>query len=149
MGKNAVSQVALGRTVEEEYKDNLRHVSKLLEGNVGLLFTSRPQEEVEAYFSEFSVAEFAKAGTVPTESMALEAGPLPFPISMMGELRKMGMVVEVQEGKLVLRDTMTIAFADVPLTPEQAKILTKLDVKLIDFRIKLISRWENGAYQEY
>lgn len=29
MGKNSVTQIAFGRTPEEEYKDNLRHVSKV------------------------------------------------------------------------------------------------------------------------
>ena len=29
MGKNTIAQIALGRTPEEEYKDNLRHVSKV------------------------------------------------------------------------------------------------------------------------
>lgn len=29
MGKNSIAQIALGRTPEEEYKDNLRHVSKV------------------------------------------------------------------------------------------------------------------------
>ncbi len=64
MGKNTIAQIALGRTPEEEYKDNLRHVSKVtfsalfclfscnlwvqgIEGNVGLLFTSRDKKEVK------------------------------------------------------------------------------------------------------
>lgn len=29
MGKNSIAQIALGRTPEEEYKDNLRHISKV------------------------------------------------------------------------------------------------------------------------
>lgn len=27
LGKNSIAQIALGRTPEEEYKDNLRHIS--------------------------------------------------------------------------------------------------------------------------
>ena len=29
MGKNSIAQIALGRTAEEEYKDNLRNISKV------------------------------------------------------------------------------------------------------------------------
>lgn len=29
MGKNTVAQIALGKTPEDEYKDNLRHVGKV------------------------------------------------------------------------------------------------------------------------
>lgn len=32
MGKNSVTQIAFGQTVEDEYKDNLRHVSKVNDG---------------------------------------------------------------------------------------------------------------------
>jgi mRNA turnover protein 4 len=46
MGKNTVSQVALGRSTADEFKDNLRLVSKKLQGDVGLFFTSRDKAEV-------------------------------------------------------------------------------------------------------
>ncbi len=34
MGKNSIAQIALGRNPEEEYKDNLRHISKVLKPEV-------------------------------------------------------------------------------------------------------------------
>lgn len=101
------------------------------------------------YFRKFTVPDFANAGHIPQENVVLEAGSLPFPVSMMSELRKMGMVVEVDNGTLVLRENMTVAFEGVPLTPEQAKILTKLDKKLVNFKINLVCRWEDGSFHEY
>jgi mRNA turnover protein 4 len=47
LGKNSVTQIALGRTAEDEYKDNLRYISQRIDGNVGLLFTNRSREETE------------------------------------------------------------------------------------------------------
>lgn len=49
LGKNSVAQVALGRSPEEEVRDNLHHLSKRLEGDTGLLFTSRSRDEVVEY----------------------------------------------------------------------------------------------------
>jgi hypothetical protein len=70
LGKNSVAQVALGRTTEEEYKDNLHLISQVklllstlhfdnvlavcvflqrLEGNSGLLFTNRSKKEALRY----------------------------------------------------------------------------------------------------
>lgn len=46
LGKNSVAQVALGRTPEEEIRDNLRHISSRLTGDTGLLFTNRPKKEI-------------------------------------------------------------------------------------------------------
>jgi mRNA turnover protein 4 len=35
-GKNKVMQLALGRSSEDEYQDNLRRVAELMNGNVSL-----------------------------------------------------------------------------------------------------------------
>jgi mRNA turnover protein 4 len=46
LGKNSVAQVALGRSPEEEVRDNLRNVSSKLDGDSGLLFTNRSKKEI-------------------------------------------------------------------------------------------------------
>ena len=46
MGKNSLSKLALGRSPEDEFKDNLRHVSNLLNGEVAILFTNTKPEDV-------------------------------------------------------------------------------------------------------
>lgn len=46
MGKHSLSQIAFGRKPEDEYKDNLRHVSDILSGEEGILFTNREVQEV-------------------------------------------------------------------------------------------------------
>uniref|UniRef100_A0A7S3H0N5 Large ribosomal subunit protein uL10-like insertion domain-containing protein n=1 Tax=Spumella elongata TaxID=89044 RepID=A0A7S3H0N5_9STRA len=149
MGKNSIAQIALGRNPEEEYKDNLRHISKKLEGSVGLLFTNRKKDEVLKYFKNYAAADFAKAGAIPTEEIVLQPGVLDFPVTMLDTLRKLGMVVEVDDGTVVLRSPITISSVGVPLTPEQAKILVKLDTRTIDFKVKVEASWENGKFKEY
>ena len=61
LGKNKLLQIALGRTPEDEFSDNLRHVSKRIKGgSIGLLFTSSPQSEVEDYFSNLVETGFCE-----------------------------------------------------------------------------------------
>ena len=45
-GKNKVMGVALGRTPEDEFRENLHKVTKQLWGQHGLLFTNRNKEDV-------------------------------------------------------------------------------------------------------
>ncbi|KAK1862093.1 hypothetical protein I4F81_004669 [Pyropia yezoensis] len=47
-GRNALTAVALGRSAVDEYVDNLHRVSRALVGDVGLLFTNRPDAEFVA-----------------------------------------------------------------------------------------------------
>lgn len=148
MGKNSVAKVALGRTPEEEYKDNLRHVGGLLEGNVGLLFTDKSKKETLKYFKNFHPAEFAKAGAIPSEDIVLEPTDLSFQPSMLDQFRKLGMIVEIDNGVIQLRSSFTAAEAGVPLTPEQAKVLVHFNMPIIDFKINITGMWSDGEFQE-
>ena len=148
MGKNSVAKVALGRTPEEEYKDNLRHVGGLLEGNVGLLFTDKSKKEPLKYFKNFHPAEFAKAGAIPSEDIVLEPTDLSFQPSMLDQFRKPGMIVEIDNGVIQLRSSFTAAEAGAPLTPEQAKVLVHFNMPIIDFKINITGMWSDGEFQE-
>ena len=64
LGKNKLMALALGRTPEEEVRDNLRHVARRLRGGAALLATSRPKTEVLDFFAKFSRAQFATAGAL-------------------------------------------------------------------------------------
>lgn len=46
MGSTKLLQVALGRTEADEYRTNLHQLSERVKGQVGLLFTKLPREEV-------------------------------------------------------------------------------------------------------
>jgi len=48
-GKNKVTALALGRSSSDEYSKNLHKVGKKLVGQMGLLFTNKPEEEVLEY----------------------------------------------------------------------------------------------------
>lgn len=46
LGKNRVISVALGRSKEDECKENVHEISKRLKGQCGILFTDKSSEEV-------------------------------------------------------------------------------------------------------
>lgn len=100
------------------------------------------------YFKNYSRPEFASAGHIPNEDIVLDIGVLPFPSSMLDQLRLLGLVVEVNDTKVELRNTYTVATKNVPLTPEQAKVLVHLNRPLIDFKVALDCYWTDGKFQE-
>ena len=94
---------------------------------VGLLFTSRPQEEVTTYFKDLAVADHAPPGFIHTETIPLALGSLGnWPVSMMEQFRKLGVVVEVEEGGLVNRKEINMCTAGEPISPEGARLLVSL-----------------------
>jgi mRNA turnover protein 4 len=46
LGKNKVLQTALGKTPEEEYRENLYLISEDIVGNCGLFFTNEPEKDI-------------------------------------------------------------------------------------------------------
>lgn len=116
-------QVALGRSQEEEYRDNLCKFGELLGGNSCLFFTNRPREEVAAFFKDFKSLDYARTGFKATEPFVIPKGEMPFEHSMMGEFKKLRLPVEMKNGKIHMREDYTVCKVGKILTPEQCRIL--------------------------
>jgi len=151
LGKNKLLQIALGRTAEEEYQDNLRQVAKRITGgSVGLLFTSRPRNDVEQYFAQMVEPDFARAGACATKDVTVTNENLAeFPVSMMEQFRKLGMPVEIFNGKVILRDgrdIFRVCKEGEVLSAEKCKLLVHFGYKLADFRVHLVCCWKDGEF---
>ena len=150
LGKNKLLQIALGRTPEEEYSDNLRHVAeRIVGGSVGLLMTSKPDNEVQGYFESLSEPDYARAGARSVAEVTVTEDKMSkFPVSMMEQLRKLGMPVEIKKGKVVFRDGQEkyrLCKKDEVLSAEQCKLLKHFEIKLVNFEVKLLCRWSDGG----
>ena len=152
LGKNKLLQIALGRTPEEEYSDNLRHVAKrIVGGSIGLLCTSRPREEVEEYFTSLIEPDFARAGSVASKEAIATSDTLKlFPVSIMEQFRKLGLPVEIKNGQIVYRDGLQeyrICKEGEVLSAEKCKLLVHFDLMLSNFKVKLVCRWAKGDFE--
>lgn len=148
LGKNKVMQVALGRSKEEEYADDLARLSRDVSGSTGLLFTNKERQEVLDYFNTLSVSDYPRSGFVATEQVDVKEGPLPqFIGSMVESLRSLGLPVDLKKGAVVLTRDYTICKKGQTLTPEQAKLLQHFDRKMAEFRLEMLSVWSEGKYE--
>ena len=92
---------------------------------------------------------------MPEESITVPIGPLDvintaITPTMCDHLRKLGMICEVLNGKLELKDNFIAAERGVPLTPEQAKALEHLKKPLATFTVTVSSHWNKAktAFEE-
>jgi len=153
LGKNKLLQIALGKTTEDEYSDNLRQVSKLISGSVGILLTNRPREEVIKYFEQDVVdRDYARAGAIAPEKVVITSTMIAtHPVSMVEQFRKLGLQVEVQNGVVgFVAGTDHEHILCKPghtLSAEACKLLVHFGIKLAEFRIKLLCVWSNGEFE--
>ncbi|CAL1414554.1 unnamed protein product [Linum trigynum] len=150
LGSNKVMQVALGRSAGDELRPGIRKVSKLLCGDSGLLATNLPKEEVERLFREYEDYDFARTGTNATEKVELNEGPLEqFTHEMEPFLRKQGLPVRLNKGVVELISDFVVCEEGKPLSPESARILRLLGIKMATFKLHLICRWSSDDFELY
>jgi len=105
-----------------------------LQGECGLLFTNRSEKEVDSFFEKFVEKDYARGGTLATETVELEEGPLEqFPHSMEPLLRSLGLPTSLNRGIVTLIKDYTVCQKGQMLNPEQAKILVRTISKIFSF----------------
>ncbi|GER26715.1 mRNA turnover protein 4 homolog [Striga asiatica] len=119
LGSNKVMQIALGRSVADKIKPGIHKVSKLMRGDSGLCFTSLPKEHIQRLFGEYEDYDFARTGSAATET----------------GLWSLCQTVLCEEGK--------------QLSPESARILRLLGVKMATFKLHLVCRCSLEDFEVY
>jgi len=150
--KNKLMQLALGRTPEEEYKQNVYKACEYIRGSAALLFTNNDEKEVKKFFSELNILDYARSGHEIQQAITFNEGPLPqFQHSMEPLLRQLGLPTILKDGIILLERDYSVCKSGDKLTPEQAKILTLFDMKLVEFKINLIGVWisDTNAFKLY
>ncbi|XP_013383453.1 mRNA turnover protein 4 homolog [Lingula anatina] len=150
-GKNKVMALALGRTAEDEYRDDLHLLSKRLRGQMGLLFTNQSKKEVLEWFKEFRDKDYARSGNVATQTVVIDQGPLSkFSHSMEPQLRQLGLATKLVKGVITLTSDHTVCEQGDILTPEQCRILKLFGHLMADFYISVEAMWSNnGTFEEF
>ncbi|KAF9561808.1 hypothetical protein CPC08DRAFT_634865, partial [Agrocybe pediades] len=151
-GRGAVMAKALGTTDAEEYKLGLSKLAQQIKGQVGLFFTDTEPQEVIEWFADFQQPDYARAGNVATRTVILPVGPVmrhhsdppePFPHNEDPQLRKLGLTTSMVKGVPTLTAPHKLCTKGKTLTSEQAQLLKLTGVRMVTFRVGLLSRWDS------
>ncbi|KAI0512060.1 hypothetical protein KFK09_012695 [Dendrobium nobile] len=150
LGSNKVMQVSLGRSAADEVKPGIHKLAKFLHGDSGLFFTKLPKEEVERLFKQFEEHDFSRAGSIATEKVELKEGPLEhFSHEMEPFLRKLGLPIRLNKGVIELVSDYIVCEEGQHLSPESARTLRLLGIKMATFHLHLICRWSSDDFEVY
>jgi len=151
-GKNKVISVGLGRSKENEYKENLHEVAKRMSGEVVLMFTNEPQEQVESWFNNYTEKEYARPGNEATVTYQIPGGALDentYPASMEPNLRSLGLPTSLVKGVVHVTEDYTVCKEGDTLTPEQCTVLKRFYQTTVEFKMDLKCVWHNtGVFQD-
>ncbi|PWW74388.1 hypothetical protein C7212DRAFT_212364 [Tuber magnatum] len=157
-GKTKVMAKALGTSVSDEYRPNLSALSKYLTGNVGLLITSRPAEEVLAYFESFSKQDYARMNAISPITFTIPAGAVystggnvqqeedvPMAHSLETTVRGLGMPTRLVNGKVWLDQEFVVCQEGKKLDSKQAALLKMFGVATAEFVIRPSAYWTSAT----
>merc|ERR1712128_106299 len=116
-GKNKLTQVALGKSDENEYKTGIHKISR---------------------------AAFARSNDLSNVTVLVKTGPLPqFSHALEGHLReRLKLPVRLNEGVVDLMQDVFLAKDGVRIQPDQSRLLKLFGCAIADFNVKLVSKWE-------
>merc|ERR1711976_1152993 len=105
------------------------------------------------YFSSLVEEDFARAGSIAPRKIVVTNEMLyNFPTSMVEQFRKLGMPVEVDNGKIVLsgdKEEYIVCEEGDSLTVEACKILVQFGIKVAEFKLNLMCYWsQDGDFKE-
>jgi len=147
-GKNKVMMLALGKTKEDEYKENLHLLNQHITGSCGLLFTDKDKQEVIDFIKNYKEVDYARAGFISLQTISVEEGPLPqMNHALEPYLRSLGLPTLLQNGVIQIQRNFDLCKAGEVLTPERAKLLKLFDHKISEFYFSLKALWEKENYQ--
>ncbi|KAK0722520.1 ribosomal protein L10-domain-containing protein [Lasiosphaeria miniovina] len=160
-GKTKLTARALGSTPEDAQAEGIDKLAPYLSGTVGLIFTNREPATIESYFESLTQVDFARAGTVATQTFIIAPGVLystggevpvendvPVSHSLEPELRRLGMPTRMIRGKVVLGDEdgtgsepYTVCREGEVLDSRQTRLLKLFSVCMSEFKVQLMAYW--------
>jgi len=126
-------------------------LSKEIVGNRGLFFTNETEQKVNDFFRTYKEQDFARAGLVSSETITLPVGPCEmFPHSIEPYLRTELMVpTSLQKGVVHVEKEFVVCKSGEALTPEQARLLKLMNIKMSEFTFELSCMWSGGKFNKY
>lgn len=140
------------KAIDACQKGSLNRLKKLVDRDYALMFSNLEAFELAGILVEEKSEAAAKMGDTIEEDINVEAGPtdlIPGPV--ISEFGALKIPVQVEDGKIAIKQAKTILKRGEKVTPEAASIMLKLDIKPMEVGFQPIGAYdskEDKVYEE-
>ena len=132
-----------------ESSDEVKQINKYVEDQTALLFTNENPFKLFKILDKGKTSAPMKAGGVAPKDIVVEKGPTSFPPGpIVGELTGAGIPAGIEGGKVVIRQTKTVAKKGDIVDAKLASILSRLEIHPMELGLDLRAVYENGMIYE-
>ncbi len=120
-----------------------------VDGQSAMIYTNENPFKLYKKLQETMTKMVAKPGDIAPEDVVVPKGPTAFPPGpIVGTLQQAGIPAAIEGGKVVIRETKTVAKAGEVISEKLADVLAKLDIKPIDVGLNLQVAYYEGTFFE-
>ncbi|NJD54161.1 MAG: 50S ribosomal protein L10 [Candidatus Methanoperedens sp.] len=132
-----------------ESSNEVKQINKYVEDQTALLFTNENPFKLFKILEKGKTSAPMKAGGIAPKDIVVEKGPTSFPPGpIVGELTGAGIPAGIEGGKVVIRQTKTVAKKGDVVDAKLASILSRLEIHPMELGLDLRAVYENGTIFE-
>ncbi|HEY9246594.1 MAG TPA: 50S ribosomal protein L10 [Candidatus Methanoperedens sp.] len=133
----------------DESSDNIKQMSKFVDDQTALLFTNENPFKLYKILEKGKTQAPIKPGGIAPKDIVVEKGPTSFPPGpIVGELSGAGIPAGIEGGKVVIRETKTVARKGDVVDAKLASILSRLEIHPVELGLDLRAVYEKGLVYE-
>ncbi|MGD9275751.1 MAG: 50S ribosomal protein L10 [Candidatus Pacearchaeota archaeon] len=118
------------RAIDESENEELKKLKEQIGDSVAVLFSDLDSYELAGELMENKSPAKAKVGQIAPSDIEVEAGPTDLvPGPAISELGSVGLQVQVENGKLTIRESRVIVKVGEKIKENAADVMSKLDIK--------------------
>lgn len=129
--------------------EDVKKINKYVEDQTALLFTNENPFKLYKILEKGKTSAPIKAGGISPKDIIVQKGPTSFPPGpIVGELSSAGIPAGIEGGKVVIRETKTVARKGDVVDAKLATILARLDIHPVELGLELRAVFEKGMIYE-
>lgn len=140
------------KALDSSSEEKIKELKNYIHEDIAVLFSDLDAFELASELAENKTPAAAKAGQEAPEDIEIPAGPTDLPPGpAISELGEIGLQVQIEKGKISIKESKVIAKQGEKISPQVAAVMSKLEMK--PFTIGFISlcafdTQENKLYSE-
>lgn len=142
--KNTILRQSLRTFFEETEQAGIDKLITALHGNVAFLFTDQNLREIRSIIVENSLAAPARAGAISPINFTLPAIATSLAPEETSFFQDLGIETTIQKGTISIKYAVPLLSVGSKVTPSQADLLKKLDIKPFSYTMEPLFVCENG-----
>lgn len=135
--------------IDRAFKELNLKINNYIQDQTALIYTNENPFKLYKLLEESKTPAPIKAGAIAPKNIVVESRPTSFPPGpIVSDLQSAGIPAGIESGKVVIRETKTVAKSGEVVSQKLADMLTRLEIYPMELGLDIRALFENGVVLE-